>query len=196
MSWFEFAAVVVTLLSVWLTVRQNIWCWPTGLVSVTMYAVVFRDARLYADMGLQVIYFVLSVYGWWAWLHGGENDTELEVSVGTWRLYALLAVIGAVFAVLLGTILQRYTNAALPYMDSTLTSFSLVAQWLATRKLIENWIVWIAVDVIYVGMFIFKSLYMTAGLYAVFLVLAAMGLAEWKRSMGTASATPAEEVAQ
>ncbi len=163
MTWFEFAAVVVTLLSVWLTVRQVIWCWPTALVSVVMYGIVFYDARLYADMGLQGIYFVLSVYGWWAWRHGGQDQTELEVSRGSIRLYVLLVAIGSAFAILLGGILGRYTDAALPWMDSTLTSFSLVAQWMMTRKLLENWIVWVAVDVVYVGMFIFKDLHHDGG---------------------------------
>lgn len=189
MTVFELIAVAVTLLAVWLTARQVIWCWPTALVSVTMYAVVFYQARLYADMGLQGIYFLLSVYGWWAWLHGGEGRTELSVTLVSWRLRSLLLLLGAAFALLLGTLLHRFTDAALPFMDSTLTSFSLVAQWLMTRKHLENWIVWIAVDVFYVGMFLMKSLYLTAGLYAVFLLLATLGLAEWRRSM----APPAPE---
>jgi len=192
MSLFELAAVVVTLLAVWLTVRQVIWCWPLGLVSVTMYAVIFYETRLYADMGLQVIYFALSVYGWWAWLHGGKDHGELAVTSASWRARGALVLIGAAFAVILGMILHRFTDAALPFMDSTLTSFSLVAQWLATRKQIDNWVVWIAVDVAYVGMFVFKQLYLTAGLYAVFLVLAAMGFAEWKRSMDPEPGIPEE----
>ena len=189
MTIFELIAVAVTLLAVWLTARQVIWCWPTALVSVTMYAVVFYQARLYADMGLQGIYFLLSVYGWWAWLHGGEGRSELEVTLVSWRFRMVLFVAGVAFALLLGTLLHRFTDASLPFMDSALTSFSLVAQWLMTRKHLESWIVWIAVDVFYVGMFLMKSLHLTAGLYAVFLLLAALGLAEWRRSM----AAPAPE---
>ena len=181
-------AVAVTLLAVWWTVRQVIWCWPIALLSVTMYAFVFYQAKLYADMGLQGIYFILSVYGWWAWLHGGDDRSGLEVSLASWRLRILLLMIGGSLALLLGTLLFRLTDAALPFMDSALTAFSLLAQWMMTRKLLESWIVWIAVDVFYVGMFLYKSLFLTAGLYAIFLLLAAMGFVEWKRSMAKAQA--------
>ena len=153
-----------------------------------MYAVVFYQAKLYADMGLQGIYFVLSVYGWWAWLRGGEDHSALAVSVVARRARISLFALGATFGLLLGTLLHRFTDASLPFMDSMLTSFSLVAQWLMARKKLESWIVWIAVDVFYVGMFLYKSLYLTAGLYAVFLVIAAMGLVEWKRSMAASTA--------
>ncbi len=190
MTLFELIAVAVTLLAVWLTARQIIWCWPTALVSVTMYAVVFYQAKLYADMGLQGIYFALSVYGWWAWLRGGEDHSELRVTLVSWRFRLLLLVLGATFAVGLGTLLHRLTDASLPFMDSALTSFSLVAQWLMTRKHLESWILWIAVDVFYVGMFVMKELYLTAGLYAVFLLLAAIGFAEWRRSMTASEPAP------
>jgi len=193
MTFLELVAALVTLLAVYLTARQVIWCWPTALVSVTLYAVVFWGARLYADMGLQAVYFALSVYGWWAWLHGGEDQGELEVAVASWPLRALLLAIGLGLALVMGTTLERFTNASLPFMDSTLTSFSLVGQFLMTRKLIDNWVVWIAVDVAYVGMFVYKQLYLTAGLYALFLVLATMGLVGWYRSMLVADHDPVEE---
>ncbi|MDH3255167.1 MAG: nicotinamide riboside transporter PnuC [Acidobacteriota bacterium] len=183
MPTLELVAVIVTLAAVYLTTRQIIWCWPLGLVSVSLYAVVFFDAKLYADMGLQGFYFVLSIYGWWAWLRGGENHARLDVSVASWGVRFRALAAGAVFAAILGTLLARLTDAALPYLDSALTSFSLVAQFLATRKLLENWIVWIIVDIVYVGMFIYKDLHLTAALYATFLFLAAVGFTRWKGSM-------------
>jgi len=195
MTLFELAAVVITLIGVWLTVRQVIWCWPFGIVGVTMYALVFHDARLYANMGLQVIYFSLSVYGWWAWLHGGKDHGKLEVSLGSWRLRAWLLVIGGALAVVLGLTLYRFTDASVPFLDSALTSFSLVAQWMLTRKLLENWIIWITVDVFYVGMFVSQRLYLTAGLYFAFLLMASMGFVEWRRSMPPPFKTSIEEVA-
>jgi nicotinamide mononucleotide transporter len=182
MNWLEATAVAFGIVSVYLSVRQNIWSWPTALVNVALYFLVFRDAKLYADMGLQVIYFALSLYGWYEWLYGGENRSELRVSRATPRMTAALVVIAAVSVAVLGTVLARATDAALPYMDSTTTSTSLVAQWMMTRKVLENWAVWMAVDVAYVGMFIYKSLYLTAGLYAVFFVLAALGYTQWRRS--------------
>jgi len=180
---WEVLAVVTGIISVYLSTRENIWSWPTALVNVALYFVVFFEAKLYADMGLQVVYFALSLYGWYEWLYGGENRTELRVSRTPRALGIRLAIIGIACAAVLGTLLARFTDAALPYIDSATTSTSLVAQWMMTRKILENWSVWVAVDVVYIAMFIFKRLYLTAGLYAVFLVLAVMGYVRWKRSL-------------
>jgi nicotinamide mononucleotide transporter len=182
-SSLELLAAVTGALSVWLSVRQNIWSWPTAIVNVVLYALVFREAKLYADMGLQIVYAILSVYGWYEWLYGGQGRTRLHVTRTTPAIGARLVVIAAAGSALLGTLLHRTTDAALPFMDSFLSSTSLVAQWMMTRKLLENWLVWIAVDVLYVGMFLFKGLYLTAGLYAVFLGLAIRGYVDWRRSM-------------
>lgn len=181
-DWLEATAVAFGIISVYLSVRQNIWSWPTAIVNVLLYFLVFRQAKLYADMGLQLVYFALSVYGWYEWLYGGANRSVLKVSRATSKMSLVLAAIVVVSVAILGTLFARATDAALPYVDSTTASTSLAAQWMMTRKVLENWAVWMAVDVVYVGMFIYKSLYLTAGLYAVFLVLAAMGWARWKRS--------------
>ena len=187
MSPLELFAALLGAISVWLSVRQNIWSWPTAIVNVVLYALVFYDAKLYADMGLQVIYAVLSIYGWYEWLYGGAGRTVLHVSRTGPRLGALLALIAAIGSGVLGVFLHHATDAALPFMDSFLSSTSLVAQWMMTKKLLENWLVWIAVDVLYVGMFIFKGLYLTAGLYAVFLALAVKGYVDWRGSTALAS---------
>ena len=188
MSPLELFAALIGAISVWLSVRQNIWSWPTAIINVVLYAIVFYEAKLYADMGLQVIYAILSMYGWYEWLYGGEGRTELHVSRTGARLGALLALIAAAGSAVLGVFLHRATDAALPFMDSFLSSTSLVAQWMMTKKLLENWLVWIGVDVLYVGMFIFKGLFLTAGLYAVFLALAVKGYIDWRRSMAAQSA--------
>ena len=180
---WEVLAVVFGIVSVYLSTREHIWSWPTALVNVGLYFVVFYEAKLYADMGLQVVYFGLSLYGWYEWLYGGANRTELHVSRTSRLLGVRLLTIGIVCAAVLGTLLARFTDAALPYVDSATTSTSLVAQWMMTRKILENWAVWMAVDVVYVGMFIYKHLYLTAGLYTVFFVLAVMGYVQWKRSL-------------
>lgn len=194
MSGLETLAVAVTLASVWLTVTQVVWCWPLALISVSLYGVLFYQARLFADMGLQGFYFVLSAYGWWAWLHGGEDQGQLQVSRLSLRRGILLFLLAAGFAVALGSTLSRWTQASFPYLDSTLTAFSLVAQWLMTRKILENWLVWIAVDVVYVGLFTVKQLYLTAGLYGLFLAMAAAGLIQWRRSMDASQPTLQTEV--
>jgi nicotinamide mononucleotide transporter len=154
MNTFEIVAAVFGVISVFLSVRQNIWSWPTAIINVGMYIVVFFRSKLYADTGLQVVYVVLNFYGWYEWLYGGKNRTELPVSRTGARLGAILVVIGALAAMIIGTFLSRNTDAALPYMDAVTTSTSLVAQWMMTRKLLENWIVWVTVDVVYIGMYI------------------------------------------
>lgn len=183
MSSLELLAALLGAISVYLSVRQNIWSWPTAIVNVVVYAFVFYQAKLYADMGLQVIYAALSVYGWYEWLYGGANRTELHVTRTAPRLGAVLTLIALAGSAALGVFLRGATDAALPFMDSFLSSTSLVAQWMMTKKKLENWLVWIGVDVLYVGMFVFKHLYITAGLYAVFLALAVRGYIDWRRSM-------------
>lgn len=183
MSLLEILGFLTGALGVWLTAKENVWCWPVGLVNVAIYAVVFHGAKLYADMGLQVLYFALCLYGWWAWLRGSGEHGRLAVSRAPARALAFLAVLGVVFAAGLGFLLRTHTDAALPFFDAGTTSFSLVAQFLQTRKWLENWIVWLAVDVVYVGMYVNKELYLTAVLYAVFLALAVLGLVKWRRAL-------------
>jgi nicotinamide mononucleotide transporter len=187
--WLEIVATLFGAVCVYLSVRQSVWTWPTGLVNVLLFVVVFWQARLYADMGLQVLYAGASIYGWWAWLHGGQAGGELHVTRTPVRWLLGLFAAGAVSSVALGTWLQAHTNASLPYLDASLSSFSVVAQWQMTRKWIENWMLWIVLNAVYVGMFINKQLYPTAAQYALFLVLAVMGLRDWARSMEEHSPT-------
>lgn len=183
MSTLELFAALVGAVSVYLSVRQNIWSWPTAIVNVLLSAVIYYEQRLYGDMGLQVIYAILSIYGWYEWLYGGEGRTELNVTRTRMKLGVVLTLIAAVGSLAIGLFLRRATNAALPFLDGSLTSISLVAQWMMTRKLLENWLVWILVDVVYVPMLAYKSLYWFALLYAVFLALAVKGWLDWRRSM-------------
>jgi len=178
----EVTAVAFGIVSVWLSTREHMASWPTAIVNVGLYFVVFQRAKLYADMGLQVIYLLLSVYGWYEWKFGGADRTTLPVSRTTRRQGVALTLIALAGAAGLGTVLARTTDAALPYLDSATAATSLVAQWMMTRKLLENWLVWVAVDIVYVGMFVGKGLWLTAGLYAVFLGLAASGHRQWLAS--------------
>ena len=184
MRYLELLAAVTGAISVWLSVRQNIWSWPLAIVNVLLTAVVLFAAKLYANAGLQIVYAVLSIYGWYEWLHGGANRTELKVSRTEPRLGALLLAIAAAGAVAIGALLRGGTDASLPWLDASLSSVSLVAQWMMTRKLLENWAIWFAVDLVYVPLFLYTGRYWLAALYAVFLVLAARGWIEWKRSLG------------
>ncbi|MES2359170.1 MAG: nicotinamide riboside transporter PnuC [Gemmatimonadota bacterium] len=182
-SCLEAVAVIFGIISVYLGTRENIWSWPTALVNVALFFALFLESGLYSDTGLQVVYFVLSLYGWYEWLYGGAGRTAITVTRTSRRTWTVLAGIGVVVWALLGTITSRLPGTALPYVDAATTTVSLLAQWMMTRKLIENWLIWIAVDVVYVGMFIYKGLYLTAFNYGIYLVLAVMGYFAWKRSL-------------
>ena len=182
MSPLELTAAALGVLSVWLTVRQNEWCWPVGAVMVALYTFIFWRERLYADAGLQVFYFGMQFYGWYQWRHGGQADGPLRVHrTPPARLAALLAA-GAVGTFVLGFLLSRYTNQDLAYWDSGVTAFSFVAQWMLAKKYLENWLVWIAVDVLATGVYFVKNLYPTAILYGIFIALAVAGYREWRRA--------------
>ena len=188
MNPLEVAGVVTGILGVWLTTRQKIWCWPIGIASVVAYIVVFFQQRLYASMALQVVYVGLAAYGWYAWLHGGEDHHELRVSRTPSRLVLPLAagVLAATAGV--GWWLATRTDQALPYLDAFATVLSLVAQWMQTRKMLENWPVWIVVNVVYIGMVLSQGMPLTAGLYVIYAALAVIGFRDWRRSMADAVA--------
>ena len=182
MNTLELVAAVVGALSVYLSVRQNIWSWPTAIVNVSLFFLLFYEAGLYSDMGLQLVYLALSIYGWYGWLYGGKGRTALRVSTTPTRLWGVLASAAAVVWLALATITSQLPGASLPYLDAATTTTSLIAQWMMTRKLLENWLLWIVVDVVYIGMFIRKELYLTAVNYGVYLVLAVMGYVAWRKS--------------
>jgi len=181
----EFAGVLTGFVCVWLVIRQNIWCWPVGIVNVALFLVMFYHARLYADMGLQAVYIVLQIYGWYEWLHGGPRKSPLAVSRIARRPAVLLGGVGVAATAAMGWGLSTYTDADLPYWDSLTTVLSLIAQYLLARKILENWLVWIGADVLFVGVYTVKQLYMTAVLYGVFLVMATLGFFRWRRDMAS-----------
>jgi nicotinamide mononucleotide transporter len=182
MSFIEIAGVVTGIVAVWLTTREKVWCWPIGIVSVLLFVAVFFRAKLYGAMGLQVVYVGLSVYGWHAWVKGGQDHSPLRVSRASRTALVVSALVGVAFTAALALGLRHGTDEALPLTDAATTAFSLVAQWMQTRKLIENWWMWLAVDVVYVGMNLSQGLFWTAGLYAIYCGLAVAGLVEWRRS--------------
>jgi len=187
-SCLELVAVVFGIVSVYLSTRQNILSWPTAIVNVSLFSVLFYRAGLYSDTGLQGVYFVLSIYGWYQWLYGGAGRSALPVTRTSRRTWLVLIALGVVMWFALATITARLPGTALPRLDSATTTVSLIAQWMMTRKLLENWLLWVGVDIVYVGMFIYKGLYLTAFNYGVYLIIAALGFFAWKRSIGRAAA--------
>jgi nicotinamide mononucleotide transporter len=180
MSPIEIVAVIATLASVGLSVRRNILTWPTGIIGVSAYFVVFLRARLYADMGLQVLFFVQCIYGWWAW-HRIEQRSEPPIRMLSTRGRVAIAVGVTAVAGIVGTLLDRNTNASAPYWDATASVLSITANQLLARRLLENWVLWIVADALYVGIFAWKDLYLSAALYALFLGMVIAGLRRWTR---------------
>jgi nicotinamide mononucleotide transporter len=181
-QWIEWVAAIAGAVSVYLSARQKILSWPTAIVNVTLYTFIFYKSGLYSDMGLQVVYLILSVYGWYQWLHGGAQRSALRVSRASPRVWLVSGTIALVFWIALWRYTSTLPGVSLAYLDSALTTLSLVAQWMMTRKILENWLLWIVADIAYVPMYLYKTLYVTAGLYTVFLVLAIMGFVQWRRS--------------
>jgi nicotinamide mononucleotide transporter len=179
----ELVAVTFGLVSVYLSARQNIVSWPTAIVNVAIFFFLFWKAKLYADAVLQLIYLALSVYGWYEWLFGGAQKTRLLVSRAKRIHWTVLTPIFFIGGMGLGALLERYTDSPVPYFDALLTTASIVAQWMMTRKLLENWLIWIAADIVYVPVFILRGLPLTAVQYGVFLLLAAMGWFGWRQSL-------------
>ena len=174
---------------VWLVVREHMWNWPVGLANNLLFFVLFLRGRLFADMGLQVVYLGLGVFGWLNWLFGGERRTSLEISRtnrGEWT--ALLV------AIPLGTLALReillVINGAAPFLDSLTTVLSLAAQYLLCRKRLENWFFWMAADIIYVPLYFSRNLPLTAVLYAVFLLMCLVGVREWTHSLKKTNSSP------
>ena len=181
----EFVAAACGLANVYLTVRQNIWCWPVGAVMVSLYIYIFFGARLYSDALLNVFFLVMQFYGWYQWTRGPvEHSRSLsavrQLDRRGW-IFTSTGVAGGTAA--LGTAMHRYTNAALPYPDAFTTMLSVFAQFLMTKKFLDNWTLWIIADVIYIGVYAIKALYWTCGLYVVFLALCVQGYREWKQSL-------------
>lgn len=182
MSWIELAAALLSAWGVWLTAKRQPWCWPIGLLSVLVYTWIFIDAKLYSDALLQLAFAILIGYGWYRWLQHMGDDGRVQVAPLPRRQAGLHLVFGTLGALALGAAMHRWTDAALPWLDAALTAFSLVAQWWQARRHIAAWWLWIVVDVIYVGEYVYKSLLITSVLYAGFVVLAAIGLRSWRQA--------------
>lgn len=184
MNTLELIAALLGALSVGLLVVRNVWAFPIGIAMVLLYTVVFYQAKYYADMCLQVAYVVMQIQGWYEWTRGdrgvGDKITVRRLVPFQW-VWLLLAVGGG--TAFIGLALQRFTDASLPWLDAFTTSVSLVAQWCLNKKYLENWALWIFVDIIYLYQYSYKALYFTTALYAVFLGLAIAGHVAWRKAV-------------
>ena len=181
MSIVEITAVVFSLLSVILTVKNNIWCWPVGIIGIIFYMILFYQHNIFGNMLLQTLFIVQSIFGWYnwnkpskypiKWLSGGSKESVLGIT-------GLLIV--------LFSIIIKNKGGHSPYLDGTTTALSVVAMLLMAYRKIESWILWIIADIIFIVFFYINELYLSSGIYSVFLILAILGLFEWKKSIKTA----------
>ncbi|MEE4196728.1 MAG: nicotinamide riboside transporter PnuC [Bacteroidales bacterium] len=184
-NYIELLGSLFGLLYIVLSIKQNIWCWPVGLITSALYIYVFFITKFYADMGLQVYYLVVSIYGWYFWMFGGKSKKPDDLKISRVNLplsiYLILATL-----VLFGGIsylLVHFTDSEIPYWDAFTTAGSFIATWMLARKIIEHWLIWIIVDAVSLGLYIYKGLYATVILFAVYTILAIAGYIEWKKEL-------------
>ena len=180
-TWLEWVGTLSGFACVYLAARQSIWNWPVAIISVIAYSILFYDYQLYGDAFLQLYFMATSFYGWYYWLkkkEAHEKPIELLSAGGLLKV----AFIGAVLTLLLGWFLDTYTDTNVPYADGFCTAISFIAQFLMTRKVLQNWILWIIVDICYIPLYLYKDLMLTAILYTLFLGLAVMGYLQWKKT--------------
>jgi nicotinamide mononucleotide transporter len=187
----EIIAVALGLANVGLLVRRSIWNYPFGMAMVALYFVIFRDARLYGEAALQVFFFVVQGWGWYLWARAGGMAQMVQVTWMGWPARVAALALVALSALGIGWAMARYTNAALPYADAAIAGASVVAQVLLAMRRVENWALWIAIDVVSVWVYIERELYLTAGLYVAFLVLATVGLNAWTKAARSGEAIEA-----
>lgn len=189
MSYSETLGTIFALLCVWLTVKQNIWCWPTGILNNLFFIVIFTHDRLYADLLLQLFYVVLGFYGWYQWLYGGQDHRPLQVTRTPAFTLALLGVLALLSTFLMASGLReaaRLIGAPPPswlYWDSATAVACLIAQWMLAKKFLESWPIWITTNISYIGLYFTKDRILLCALQVVFIVLSVKGYFSWKKSL-------------
>ncbi|MEE9461653.1 MAG: nicotinamide riboside transporter PnuC [Bacteroidales bacterium] len=190
-SWFsgnyvEVLGVITSLVYLYFSVRQIIWLWPFGIISSALFILIFFNGKFYADMGLQVYYVGVSIYGWIYWSRGGISRNEkssLPVCRISSQLALVLSVTGIVIMLGIVYILKNFTDSDVPWGDGFTTAGSIVATWMLARKVLEHWLVWIFVDSVAAGLYFYKGLYPSFLLYLIFTIIAVIGYFHWKRSL-------------
>jgi len=182
-NYIELLGAILGIVYIFFSIRQSIWTWPVGLLTSIIYVWVFLVSKLYADMGLQMYYVVISIYGWDAWLRGNQSNHSgsIKISSLSLKLGLIVALICLAIFILIWFILKNYTDSPVPIADSLATALSIVATWMLARKILEHWLVWIFVDAFSIGLFWYKDLLPTVLLFVVYTVMAVVGYLKWKK---------------
>ena len=181
-SFLEVIAVAAAVLYLLLAIRQNIWCWFFAAISTTLYVLLFIDVRLYMEAVLNGFYLCMAIYGWYTWRHGRHGESALSVTSWAPAIHLQAIAIIVVVAVINGYLLDNWTNAAFPYVDSMTTWAAIWATFLVARKILENWWYWLVIDIVSVFIYWQRDLQLTALLFAVYVVMIPFGLISWTRS--------------
>jgi nicotinamide mononucleotide transporter len=181
MGWLEGFGVAFGILYIFFAARENIWCWPASLVSISIYIVICYQVQLYAELGLQFYYVGTTAYGWWHWRNPGNQKKQLPISKMKTNQHFLFIIGGSVATFILGYILITQTDAQLPYLDSFTTVFSIFTTILVTRKVLENWLYWVAIDAVGAYIFFQRELYLTSILMAAYTIIAIVGYFHWRK---------------
>ena len=180
----ELAGTIFGLIYVWFSIRQSLLTWPAGIITSLLYCWVFLEAKFYAGMGLQGYYVIISVYGWWSWSTGGNvdsDDKKLRVTYTASILWIKLFITNLLLTILMYYLLGRYTDSPIPFGDAFTTSLSIVATWMLARKKIEQWLIWIFVDLVSAGLYLYRGLYPTVFLFMIYTIMAGIGFYEWRK---------------
>ena len=180
-STIEWFGTITGFLCVYLAAKQNIFNWPVAVLSILAYIFIFYEYKLYGDAVLQIYFLGTCIYGWYYWIKRKEGNQKPIVSLNSSEYFAVIILTG-VLSILMGLFLDNYTDTDVPYIDGTCTAISFIAQFLMTRKVLQNWILWIVVDICYVPLYLYKNLALTAVLYTFYLGLATMGYLDWRRT--------------
>ena len=185
-NWIEIIGVLISLIYLYFSIKQKILLWPFGILSAIFYIIIYFNFKFYADMGLQVYYFFISIYGWIIWTSSDSrksNRTDSGIRNTTKTQWLLMAVIALVIWGLLFWILKEFTDSDIPGWDALTTSASIVATWMLARKLLEHWLLWIVIDLISMVLYIYKGLFPTTVLFAVYTIMAVVGYSTWRKKM-------------
>lgn len=191
----EVFGAISGLIYIYFSIKQKIWLWPLGIITSATYIYIYFVSKFYADMGLQVYYLVISIYGWHHWLYGSKSDEkdELPVTSVDTKTWLVLALVTAAIWAFLNFILTRYTDSDIAGWDAFTTATSIVATWMLAKKMLEQWLMWIFIDALCVILYFYKELYATVVLFFVYTVLAIIGYIKWKNDYkNQQSPNPAE----
>ncbi len=177
----ELFAAIFGIISIYFVIKEKVIAFPIGIISVAIYVYIFFDVKLYADMFLQIMFIIFQFYSWYKWLYGGENKSKEKISKCSQKTNLVLIASTIITTFIFNFILQKYTDASIPLVDSLQTSMSLSAQYMTAKKYIENWFWWCVINIISIGMYVYKELYFTSVLFFVYLILAILGYVSWKK---------------